>query len=507
VSTLSGAKPEVRSAPHLFVQIEQLHSFLDAWTQGGHLQPEVANYLKGQFLGKELRDWDVSRPAPYFGFEIPDSPGNYWYVWFDAPIGYMASTAEWCERTGEKFDDWWRHPATEVHHFIGRDITYFHCLFWPAMLKASGFNLPTSVHIHGFLKVDGEKMSKTKGTFVAAATYLKHLDPAYLRYYYASKLGPKWDDIDLNLEDFQNKVNADLVGKVVNLASRTARFIAGETLAGSYPADGGLFAAGAAKSDEIASAYERGDYNGAIREILQLADAANRYVEETAPWSLKKDPSKAVELRNACSVSLNLFRQVVVYLTPVLPRLAQQTAELLNAPISKWEDVQTPLTDTRVSEFKHMLQRVEPAKVQLMIDESKPADAPATSAAPVAKPAGGEYLEKEPLAAECTIDDFAKVDLRVAEVLDAKHVEGADKLIQLTLSLGGGNTRNVFAGIKSAYKPEDLVGKLVICVANLAPRKMRFGVSEGMVCAAGAGGKEIYVLTPDSGAKAGMRVH
>lgn len=511
VSTLSGAKPEVRSAPHLFVRIEQYHSFLDAWTQGGHLQPEVANYLKGQFLGKELRDWDVSRPAPYFGFEIPDAPGHYWYVWFDAPIGYMASTTEWCERQGEKFDDWWRNPAAEVHHFIGRDITYFHCLFWPAMLKAAGFNLPARVHIHGFLTVNGEKMSKTKGTFVPAAAYLRHLDPSYLRYYFASKLGLKWDDLDLNLEDFQNKVNADLVGKVVNLASRTARFVAGQKLATTYPDDGGLFAAAAAKSGEIADAYERGDFNTGVREILQLADAANRYVEETAPWSLKKNPARAAELTNACTVSLNLFRQVVVYLAPVLPRLAEQAGELLNAPITRWEDAQTPLIGTVVSEFKHMLQRVDPAKVQAMIDESKPADGPAPGATPSAaateKPAGGEYLEKEPLAAECTIDDFMKIDLRVAEVLSASPVEGADKLIQLTLSLGGGNTRQVFAGIKSAYKPGDLVGRLVICCANLAPRKMRFGVSEGMVCAAGAGGKEIYVLTPDAGAKPGMRVH
>lgn len=508
VSTLSGTKPEVRSATHLFVQIEQYHSFLEAWTQGGHLQPEVANYLRGQFLGDALRDWDVSRPAPYFGFEIPDSPGNYWYVWFDAPIGYMASTAEWCEKAGENFDDWWRNPATEVHHFIGRDITYFHCLFWPAMLKAAGFNLPTRVHIHGFLTVDGEKMSKTKGTFIPASAYLNHLDPAFLRYYFASKLGPKWDDLDLNLEDFENKVNADLVGKVVNLASRTAKFVAGQTLSEQYPVDGGLFAAAAAKSDEIAEAYERGDYNSAIREILFLADAANRYVEEVAPWSLKKDPAKGAELRDACTVTLNLFRQVIVYLAPVLPGLVEQTNKLLGVPITTWDDAQAPLVGTPVSQFKHMLQRVDPAKVQAMIEESKPADpqTPLQSPTPTLT-GGGEYLEKEPLAPECSIDDFMKVDLRVAEVLTAEHVEGADKLLRLTLSLGGDNKRQVFAGIKSAYQPEDLVGKLVICVANLAPRKMRFGLSEGMVCAAGAGGKEIYVLSADAGAKPGMRVH
>jgi len=548
-STLSGATPEVRSAPHLFVRIEQLHSFLDAWTQGGHLQPEVANYLKGQFLGKELRDWDVSRPAPYFGFEIPDAAGHYWYVWFDAPIGYIASTAEWCERNEEKLDDWWRNPATEVHHFIGRDITYFHCLFWPAMLKTAGLNLPSRVHIHGFLTVDGEKMSKSKGTFIRASKYLEHLDPSYLRYYFASKLGPKWDDLDLNLEDFQNKVNADLVGKVVNLASRTAKFVANEFLCDPYPDDGGLFAAGAAKAEEIGNYYEAGDYQAAMREIMALADAANRFIEENQPWGLAKrireaeaevrrrggdekvsdDEVKEIvervaatdiaRMREVGSIALNLFRQIVVYLAPVLPQLRERTERLFShdryahepVRIESWDDAKTPLVNKRVMIYSHMLQRVDPVKVQAMIDESKPADAPAESTAPAAeaaaKPAGGEYLEKEPLAAECTIEDFMKIDLRVAEVLSASPVEGADKLIQLTLSLGGGNTRNVFAGIKSAYKPEDLVGRLVICCANLAPRKMRFGVSEGMVCAAGAGAKEIFVLTPDSGARPGMRVH
>lgn len=505
VSTLSGATPEVRTAPHLFVQIEKYQSFLEAWTQGGHLQPEVANYLKGQFLGEPLRDWDVSRPAPYFGFEIPDSPGNYWYVWFDAPIGYMASTAEWCEKHGENFDDWWRDPTTEIHHFIGRDITYFHCLFWPAMLKAAGFTLPTRVHIHGFLTVDGEKMSKTKGTFVAASSYRKHLDPSYLRYYFASKLGPKWDDLDLNLEDFQNKVNVDLVGKVVNLASRTAKFVKDSGLSPEFPweLDGGKFLTNYQNTGElIAKAYEEGDYIYAMRLIMLIADNANQFIDKFAPWKLEKGSR---DQQDVCSVALNRFRQIAVFLAPVLPRLARQTEELLNCSVRCWEDAREPLVGTPVSTYKHMLQRVDPAKVQAMIDESKSTDVPASEA--VASAAGGEYLEKEPLAAECTIDDFTKVDLRVAEVLDAKHVEGADRLLQLTLSLGGGHTRNVFAGIKSAYKPEDLVGRLVIYCANLAPRKMKFGVSEGMVCAAGAGGKEIYVLSVDSGAKPGMRVH
>ena len=534
VSTLSGATPELRSANHLFINIEKLHGFLEEWTQSGeHLQSEVANYLKGHFLGQPLRDWDVSRPAPYFGFEIPDCPGNFWYVWFDAPIGYMASTTEWCQRHGEDFDNWWRGQASEnselgtrnselseIHHFIGKDITYFHTLFWPAMLKASGFNLPSKVHIHGFLTVGGEKMSKSKGTFVQAATYLKHLDPSYLRYYYASKLGPRLDDLDLSLDEFVDKANKQLVGGVVNIASRTAKFLGGKTLSETYPADGGLFLFAAAAHESIAEAYERCDYQTVIRTCKELCDRANAYLDEKAPWTLAKQPDKADEIRQICSVGLNLFRQIVVYLAPVLPQLAKQAGELLNSPITSWEDAQSPLAGTPVANFQHMLKRVELKQVQAMIEDSKPADAtvPAVGqasqpdgSAPTAitQPADGpEALEKEPLVADlCSIDDFTKIDLRVARVVSASAVEGADKLVQLTLSLGGDLRRNVFAGIKSAYTPEQLVGRLVIVVANLAPRKMRFGVSEGMVCAAGGGGKEIFLLSPDSGAVPGQRVH
>ena len=524
-STLSGAKPELRSANHLFINIEKLHGFLEEWTQSGeHLQTEVANYLKGHFLCEPLRDWDVSRPAPYFGFEIPDSPGNYWYVWFDAPIGYMASTKEWCDRNGENFDDWWREqdlensplaprpsPLAEIHHFIGKDITYFHTLFWPAMLKASGFKLPTKVHIHGFLTVAGEKMSKSKGTFVQAATSLKHLDPAYLRYYYASKLGPRLDDLDLSLDEFVDKVNKQLVGGVVNIASRTAKFLGGKSLCETYPADGGLFLFAATAGDSIAEAYERCDYQAVIRSCNELCDRANAYLDEKAPWLLAKQPDKAEEVRQVCSVGLNLFRQIVVYLAPVLPRLAKQAGELLNCPITRWEDAVSPLTGHLVAPFQHMLKRVELKQVQSMIEESKPADAPSAeqaSSLPLQPTDGPEALEKEPLVADlCSIDDFTKIDLRVARVVSASHVEGADKLVQLTLSLGGDLRRNVFAGIKSAYSPEQLVGRLVIVVANLAPRKMRFGVSEGMVCAAGGGGKEIFLLAPDCGAVPGQRVH
>jgi methionyl-tRNA synthetase len=542
-STLSGATPQLHSSLHQFIQLEQLHDFLNDWSQSGeHLQPEVANYLKGHFLGeegnaenprKELRDWDVTRPPKYFGFEIPGFPGNYWYVWFDAPIGYTASTKQWCDKQGEKFDDWWRNSECEVHHFIGKDITYFHTLFWPGMLKTAGFNLPTKVHIHGFLTVGGEKMSKSKGTFVLASTYLKHLSPAYLRYYYASKLGPRLDDLDLNLDEFKTKVDSDLVGKVVNIASRCAPFVAegggvlinrktskgitveGGGLSHEYPEDGDLFKRAAEKGNEIADFYECCDYNSAMREIMLLASAANKFVEDNQPWLLRKQ-SKIEEVRVVCTVALNLFRQIAIYLAPVLPQLAQKTAKLLNDEIGPgdWQKSQKPLVGTPVSWYEHMMTRVDPKQVEKMIEESKEMQAessPAASEQPGCSTAwndSSEALEKEPLTEEeCTFDDFMKVDMRVARVVEVGDVEGADKLLRLKLSLGGDKTRNVFAGIKGVYKPEDLLGQLVICCANLAPRKMRFGVSEGMVLASGPGGKDIYVLHPDSGAQPGMRVH
>jgi methionyl-tRNA synthetase len=512
VSTLSGATPEVRSAPHLFVQIEQLHDFLEAWTQqGDHLQPEVANYLAGHFLCEPLRDWDVSRPAPYFGFEIPDSPGDYWYVWFDAPIGYMASTRQWCDRHGEKFDDWWRSDRTEIHHFIGKDIAYFHTLFWPAMLHSAGFALPTKVHIHGFLTVDGEKMAKSKGTFVQAATYLKQLDPSYLRYYYASKLGPRVDDIDLNLDEFITRVNSDLVNNVVNLASRTARFLQGSALAATYPDDGGLFAQAAKDGATIAQAYENCDYNRAMRQILEAGDRANQFVERAAPWNLAKDPAKSRELQDVCTIGLNLFRQLAVYLAPVLPRLTRQTGELLGRPIEHWDDSAKPLVGAPVRPFKHMMKRVRREQVDAMIAESREAQPAAEAAGHESEQAPwqdtGQPLEAEPLAPTVSFDDFLKVDLRVARVVQAEDVPEAKKLLKLTLSLGGGHTQTVFAGIKGVYEPDQLIGQLVVCAANLAPRKMKFGTSEGMILASGPGGKEISLLRPDEGAQPGQRVH
>jgi methionyl-tRNA synthetase len=372
VSTLSGTVPEVRSAPHFFVTLEDFHEFLDEWTQrDGHLQPEIANWLAGAFLSEPLRDWDVSRPAPYFGFEIPDAPGNYFYVWVDAPVGYMSATADWCEQTGEDFARWWRNSDCEIHHFIGKDIAYFHTLFWPAMLMTANFSLPHTVHIHGFLTVNGEKMSKSKGTFILARTYLDHLSPDYLRYYYASKLGAGVTDIDMNFEEFVAKVNSDLVGKVVNLASRTARFMKGERLCDAYPDDGGLFAAAAQRGEEIAEAYEARDTNRATRLIMALADRANEYVEAKAPWALRKQEGKEAEVRAVCSVALNLFFQLATYLQPILPRLAADARTLLAvAGEGAWETVQTPLVGNAVAEFRHLMRRVDPERVQAIVAES-----------------------------------------------------------------------------------------------------------------------------------------
>ena len=510
-SVHSGAAPELRPSKQLFVQLTQLQPFLTQWTQhSGALQQEVANYLAGHFLDKPLQDWDVSRPAPYFGFPIPDALDQYWYVWFDAPVGYIAATAEWCEKKGDSLDRWWKNPACEVVHFLGKDITYFHTLFWPAMLHTGGYSLPKRVHIHGFLRVGGEKMSKSRGTFVTARQYLDHLDPSWLRYYYASKLGPRIDDLDIVPDEFVGKVNSDLVGRVVNLASRSARFVESVGLSARYPDDGGLFARAAAQRDAIAAAYEACDYKEATRLCMLLADAANEYVEQVAPWTIKKDPARAQELQDVCTVVLNLFRQICVYLAPVLPDLAQKCGDLLHDPIRTMAQCGSPLVGSKVARFQHMMNRMEPEKLEAMFAAAK---VDAAAAAPAATPVGslpaaddGEALAKEPLAPQITIDDFSKVDLRVARIIAAEPVPEAKKLLRLTLSLGGNETRNVFAGIKAYYQPEQLVGRLVVMAANLAPRQMKFGMSEGMVVAAGGDG-EAFLLSPDVGAKPGHRLH
>ena len=511
-STLSGATPETREATHLFVELQQLHGFLSEWVESsGALQSETANYLKGHFLADDLRDWDISRPAPYFGFEIPDAPGNYWYVWFDAPIGYIASTAQWCAANGESLDQWWRNEETEIHHFIGKDITYFHTLFWPGMLKSAGFNLPTKVRIHGFLNVDHRKMSKSEGTLITAERYLQHLDPSYLRYFYATKLTSRVEDLDLGIDEFCDKVNSDLVGKVVNLASRTAKFAHALGLSAEYPEDGGLFAAGVEAGERIAEAYEQCEYARAVRMIMELADAANPFIEHAQPWVLKKDPERQDELQDVCTIGLNLFRQLCVYLAPILPRLAQQCGQLLGDPIVSWEQSAKPLLGTPVAKFEHMMTRVKPEELTKMIEESRE-EAAAEQNAGESSATGtwndsGQPLIDEPLADEITIDEFAKVDLRVARVIEAEQVPEARKLLKLTLSLGGDERRQVFAGIKAAYEPEQLVGRLVVMVANLKPRQMKFGLSEGMVTAGGPGGTEVFLLGIDEGAVPGQRVH
>ncbi len=538
-SAISGAALELRKAKHLFVDIEKAHDFLNDWVENSDaLQPEVANYLKGQFLSDELHAWDISRPAPYFGFEIPDFPGNYWYVWYDAPIGYIGSCAQWCEEHGENPDDWWLNPNVEIHHFIGKDITYFHTLFWPTTLKTAGFSLPKKVHIHGFLTVDGEKMSKSKGTFILARTYLKYLDPSYLRYFFSSRTTGRVDDLDLNMEEMEMKVNADLVGVVVNLASRTAKFANMTGLSEVYPEDEGLFAQAAAASEEIAAAYEACDYTKAIRLILECGYRANQYVENNAPWTLKKewtklekDETATAEAREAAkrrlqdvtTVSLNLFRQIIVYLAPILPDLAKKTEELLNTKITRWEDAQEHLLGSQVNEYTHMMTRVSKEGIQAMIEDSKdtlntnqqeqPA-AEATQAAEQQQEGIGPWFDSaqpladEPMSETITFDDFMKVDLRVGRIVEAEQVKEARKLLKLKISLGGTETRQVFAGIKAAYpEPEKLVGRLVAFVANLQPRQMKFGLSEGMIIAAGPGGPDVFVISPDEGAKPGMRLH
>jgi len=511
VSTLSGATPEIKSANHLFVNIESERAFLDEWTQSGdHLHSSIANYLKGHFLSEPLRDWDVSRPAPYFGFEISDAPGNFWYVWFDAPVGYLAATKEWCQKTGRNFADWWKSDGTEIHHFIGKDIVYFHTLFWPVMLKTAGYSLPKRVQIHGFLTVNGEKMSKSKGTFVTAETFAANVDAQSLRYYYASKLNSRPDDLDLDLEEFTRKVNGELVNKVVNLASRSAKFLEGIGLSATYPDDEGLFAKAAAAGDEISEAYETCEFGKAQRLIMGLADAANEYFDRKEPWKLRKDPSRAKDVQDVCTVAINLYRQLAIYLSPVMPKLACDSAELLNARLALWSESKAPQVGVLLAPYKHLMQRVDAAALQKVVEASVAAPGSAAADVPEATTSAqddGAAFAAEPLAAECTIDDFGKVDLRVARVLSAEHVDGSDKLLKLSVTLGGNNLRTIFAGIKSAYEPAGLVGQLVVVVANLKPRKMKFGLSEGMVIAAGPGDKEIFVLSPDDGAKPGQRVH
>ena len=503
-SLLSGATPVLKSSLHYFFDLPGFSDFLKSWTRSGTLQPEVANKL-AEWLDGGLKPWDISRDGPYFGFRVPGTEDKYFYVWMDAPIGYMASFQNHCDREGLDFDAFWRADSElDVHHFIGKDIVNFHCLFWPAVLSGSDFRTPTRVHTHGFITVDGTKMSKSRGTFINASTYLEHLDPEYLRYYFAAKLAPNTDDIDINLDDFVQRVNADLVGKIVNIASRCAGFLHrhfDSTLSDDLH-DEELWNAVSEARAGLAERYEAGDTSRAVREIAALADRANQYIDGHAPWQLVKQPGQEALVHGVCSLGINLFRALVVYLKPILPRLAEKSEAFLNVAPLTWEDAGRPLLAHRIEKFKPLLQRVDKKAVRRMVEASKEDEAPAPSA-PAADEAHGEGTAAP--VAHISIDDFAKVDLRVARILAAETVDGADKLLRLTLDVGD-DRRQVFAGIRQAYDPERLVGRHAVVVANLAPRKMRFGTSEGMVLAAGPGGEDIFLLSPDAGAKPGMEV-
>ncbi|HET6592715.1 MAG TPA: methionine--tRNA ligase [Xanthomonadales bacterium] len=500
-SAVTGSAPVMKESEHYFFRLSDFEEELKTWMSSGALQPEVANKLQ-EWFSDGLRDWDISRDAPYFGFRIPGTEDKFFYVWVDAPVGYIASFRELCARLDLDFDAWWQPGSqAEVHHFIGKDIVYFHTLFWPAMLMGAGFRTPTAVYAHGFLTVDGAKMSKSRGTFIRARTYLDHLHPDYLRYYFAAKLGPGTGDIDLNLEDFVQRVNADIVGKVVNIASRCAGFIQRKfdgKLSASLPRPD-LYAAFVAAREAIAGDFEERNYQSAVRRIMALADEANRYIDEEKPWQLVKQQGREADVQAVCTQGINLFRVLVTYLAPVLPFTAERAAAFLDTDLGDWACIDTPLLGVPLNTFEPLLTRIDPIKVQAMIDESRESLLPATApAAPVREPVAE-------IAPEITIEDFAKIDLRIARIVAAEQVEGADKLLRLTLDIGD-QQRVVFAGIRSAYEPAKLAGRLTVMVANLQPRKMRFGTSEGMVLAAGPGGKELFLLEPDEGATPGQRV-
>ena len=548
VSAVSGATPVRKESEHYFFTLGACTDFLKEWTNAGHLQPEAANKMQ-EWISGGLQNWDISRDAPYFGFEIPDAPGKYFYVWLDAPVGYMASFKNLCQskqadqnkrlsrslplpQAGEGwgegvFDAFWNaekaaQEGTELYHFIGKDILYFHALFWPAMLKFSGYRTPTGVFAHGFLTVNGQKMSKSRGTFITAASYRKHLNPEQLRYYFAAKLNSSIEDIDLSLEDFTARVNSDLIGKFVNIASRSAGFIT-KRFGGKLGSIGDqtLPQQLQAAAKDIAAQYEAREYGKALRDIMRLTDLANQYVDDNKPWELAKQEGMEARLHEACSVSLNLFRLLTLYLKPVLPKLAADVEAFFNIAPLQWSDAQALLPDGHtINPYQHLMTRIDPKQVEAMTEENKATLAPAAEHSPARhaekqthaavpspqpSPQVGEGANVGAIAPLVTIDDFSKIDLRIAKIVNAEHVEGADKLLQLTLDIGEGKTRNVFAGIKSAYAPEKLIGRHTVMVANLAPRKMKFGLSEGMVLAAGGDGG-LYILSPDEGAKPGMRV-
>lgn len=503
ISQVSGSKPIKRDSEQYFFALGNFTEMLREWTRSGTLQPEIANKLN-EWLESGLQDWDISRNAPYFGFEIPNAPGKYFYVWLDAPIGYIASHRHMAERTGEDWEATWQPGSdVELYHFIGKDIANFHGLFWPAMLTGAGLRTPNGVFCHGFLTVDGQKMSKSRGTSITVDTWLQHIDAESLRYYFAAKLGPSVVDMNLNLDDFVTRVNADLVGKVVNIASRCAGFITKRfdgKLASVWPeAQRADYEHFIGARHMIMDYYENREFGKAMREIMALAEHANTWINDAEPWVLAKDPDRIAEVQGICTVGLNYFRVIATFLAPVLPELATKTEQFLNTTLSL-DKLDTPLVDHAIERYQPMMTRIESAQVEKVLEATRNA-APPPSITSAATPAA----DVEALAPEITIEDFQKIDLRVARIVAAAPVDGADKLIELTLDIGL-ETRTVFAGIKAAYSPEDLVGRHTVMVANLKPRKMRFGVSSGMVLAAGPGGSELFVLTPDDGATPGMRV-
>lgn len=516
ISTVSGATPIQKESEHYFFKLDNYTSFLKNWTQESDLQNQITHKLEEWFTAG-LKEWDISRDSPYFGFKIPDTADKYFYVWMDAPVGYMASFKHYVDSNPQyniKFDRYWgpvdTTQPTELYHFIGKDIMYFHTLFWPAMLHGSGYRTPSSIFVHGFLTVNGQKMSKSRGTFITARHYLDHLDPEYLRYYFAAKLNEGVEDLDLNFDDFTARVNADLVGKFVNIASRCAGFIQKnfESRLSSTLSDSNLYKHFTDQSESIAHAFETRQYSKAIREIMSLTDEANRYIDEKKPWQLIKEPSNVNTAHEVCTMGLNLFKVLMGYLKPILPITARNVEEFLNIEPLTWENLVTPLVDHAINPFKNLKQRIETSKIEAILMSSQPTLEPKSEPAVPAAPSASTEKSVEAIFPTIEYEDFAKIDLRIVKIAKAEAVEGAEKLLKLTLDLGPelGGTRQVFAGIKSAYEPQDLEGKFTVMVANLAPRKMRFGLSEGMVLAAGPGGKDLWILHPQEGAQPGMRV-
>ena len=507
VSTVTGTKPINKETDHYFFKLSDFQTYLEDFLNSGAVQKEIANKMK-EWFADGLKNWDISRDAPYWGFKIPDSDNKYFYVWVDAPMGYLASFQKLCERDNIDFNEYWKPDSdAEVYHFIGKDIAYFHTLFWPALLKAGNFRAPTGIFCHGFLQVNGAKMSKSRGTFIQASSYLKHLNPEWLRYYYAAKLGNTMDDIDLNFEDFIQRVNSDLVGKVVNIASRCAGFINKKfdhTLS-EHLADAALYQNFIDASEPIAALYEQRSYSKAVRAIMALAAQANQYIDEAKPWVLIKDAERRIEVQAICTQGLNMFRAIMVYLKPIVPQLALASETFLNAGALTWKSIHTPLLGQKIEPFKALMTRAESAKVDAMLEENQHHLQAAAALKNADSQATSRPLAQDPISDTIDFETFSKIDLRIAKIVKAEYVKKADKLLQLTLDLGG-EQRNVLAGIKSAYDPKDLEGRYTVMVANLAPRKMKFGTSEGMVLAAGSGGEDLFILSPDAGAKAGMRV-